>query len=65
MAGVTIIDDKAGWFTVKLTPLLATPATMMVTVPVVAPGGTCVEILVGLQLVAVAGVPLNANTLPP
>jgi hypothetical protein len=60
-----MIDDSAGWVTVKFTPLLAIPETMTVTLPVVAPAGTCAEILVGLQVVGVAGVPLKANTLAP
>src|SRR5438045_41987 len=47
--------------TVKLTPLLAIPPTVTTTLPVVAPAGTDVTILVALQLVVVAAVPLNAT----
>src|SRR5437879_1584116 len=45
--------------TVKLTPLLFTPLANTTTFPVVAPEGTVVAILVALQLVTVAAVPLN------
>jgi hypothetical protein len=51
--------------TVKLTPLLATPDTVTTTFPVVAPLGTVVAMLVELQLVAVAVVPLNLTVLVP
>ena len=51
--------------TVKLAPLLATPPTVTTTLPVVAPLGTVVEILVALQLVAVATVLLNVTVLVP
>jgi hypothetical protein len=51
--------------TVKLTPLLATPDTVTTTFPVVAPDGTGTTILVALQLVAVAVVPLNLIVLLP
>ena len=47
--------------TVKLTPLLATPPTVTTTFPVVAPAGTDVAMLVALQLVVVAVVPLNVT----
>lgn len=49
----------------KLLPLLATPATVTTTFPVVAPAGTPATMLVALQLVGVAGVPLNVNVLEP
>ncbi len=51
--------------TVKLTPLLATPPTVTTTFPVVAPLGTDVAMLVALQLVTVAAVPLNVTVLVP
>jgi hypothetical protein len=51
--------------TVKLTPLLATPDTVTTTFPVVAPLGTVAAMLVALQLVAVAVVPLNFTVLLP
>src|SRR6201981_2155120 len=54
------VDD-----TVKLTPLLATPPTTTTTFPVVAPLGTDVAMLVALQLVTVAAVPLNVTVLVP
>src|SRR5438552_11991356 len=47
--------------TVKLTPLLAMPPTVTTTLPVAAPVGTDVTMLVALQLVVVAAVPLNAT----
>jgi len=51
--------------TVKLTPLLATPPTVTTTFPVVAPAGTGATILVALQLVGVAVVPLNVTVFVP
>jgi hypothetical protein len=51
--------------TVKLAPLLATPLTVTTTLPVVAPPGTVTVMLVALQLVTVAGVPLNVTVLLP
>jgi hypothetical protein len=51
--------------TVKLTPLLFTPPANTTTLPVVAPGGTVVTILVALQLVGVAVVPLKVTVLVP
>jgi len=47
---VGVVTDNA---TVKLTPLLATPSTLMTTFPVVAPAGTGATMLVSLQLVGV------------
>src|SRR5271170_329398 len=54
-----------GEVTVKLTPLLATPPIVAMTFPVVAPAGTVTTMLVTLQLVAVAAVPLNVTVLVP
>lgn len=51
--------------TVKLWPLLAVPETVTTTFPVVAPVGTVAVILVVLQLVIVAVVPLNLTVLLP
>ena len=51
--------------TVKFTPLLATPPTVTTTLPVVAPAGTDVAMLVALQVVTVAAVPLNVTVLVP
>jgi len=51
--------------TVKLLPLLETPETVTITFPVVAPDGTGATILVALQLVGVAVVPLNLSVLVP
>ena len=44
---------------------LATPPTVTTTLPVVAPVGTGATMLVELQLVGVAAVPLNATVLVP
>src|SRR6266568_1833359 len=44
--------------TVKATPLLPTPPTVTTTLPVVAPVGTGATMLVTLQLVGVAALPL-------
>jgi hypothetical protein len=49
--------------TVKLTPLLGTLATVTMTLPGVAPEGTGATILVSLQLVGVAAVPLKVSVL--
>ena len=51
--------------TVKLIPLLAFPETVTTIFPLVAPEGTVVTMLVVLQLVAVAAVPLNLIVLVP
>src|SRR5438309_1555394 len=51
--------------TVKLTPLLAAPATVTTTFPVVAPDGTGAPMANELQLVGVVGVPLNVIVLEP
>src|SRR4029077_11336633 len=51
--------------TVKFTPLLATPPTFTTTFPVPAPAGTPTTMLVALQLVGVAAVPLNITVLLP
>ena len=51
--------------TVKLTGLLANPPTVTITLPVVAPAGTATTMLVSLQVVVAAGVPLNVTVLVP
>lgn len=51
--------------TVNCTPLLAWPATVTATLPVVAADGTGAVILVSLQVVGVAEVPLNVSVLVP
>jgi hypothetical protein len=51
--------------TVKATALLAKPFTVTSIFPVVAPAGTDATMLVGPQLVGVAGVPLNVTVLVP
>ena len=51
--------------TVKFTPLLVPPNTVTVTFPVVAPLGTGTTMLVALQLVGVAAVPLKLTVLFP
>jgi hypothetical protein len=64
-AGFRLVMLGPGEVTVKLTPLLATPPTVTTTFPVVAPAGTFVTMLVALQLVAVAAIPLNFTVLVP
>jgi hypothetical protein len=66
-AGAVIVTTGAvvSAVTVKLTPLLATPPTVTTTFPVVAPAGTAAVMLVALQLVGVAVVPLNFTVLVP
>jgi hypothetical protein len=51
--------------TVKLTPLLDSPPTVTTTFPLVAAFGTDVVMLVGLQFVTVAAVPLNVTVFVP
>jgi hypothetical protein len=51
--------------TVKLIPLLDTPLAFTTTFPVVASEGTGTAMLVALQLVGVAEVPLNVTELVP
>jgi len=51
--------------TVKSTPLLATPPTVTTTLPVAAPEGTGTTMLVALQLLGVAVVPLKVTVLVP
>src|SRR5207244_5429095 len=46
-------------------PLLATPPTVTITLPVVAPLGAGTTMLVSLQLVGVAATPLNVTALDP
>ena len=54
-----------GGVTVKDRPLLVDPPTVTTTFPVVAPAGTAVSMLVALQAVAVARVPLKVTVLDP
>jgi hypothetical protein len=64
-AGFKLVMLGAGTVTVKLIPLLATPPTVTTTLPVVAPAGTGVAMLVALQLTAVAAIPLKVTVLEP
>jgi hypothetical protein len=52
---------EGGTVTVKVTPLLASPFAVTTTLPVVAPLGTVTPMLVSLQPVADAIVPLNVT----
>ncbi len=54
-----------GDVTVKFVPLLATPDTVTATLPLDAALGTGTAMLVALQLVGVAAVPLNVTVLDP
>src|SRR6266513_423926 len=63
--GLRLVMLGAGTVTVKLTPLLATPPTATTTLPVVAPAGTGATMLVALQLVGVAPIPLKVTVLVP
>src|SRR5207249_12339237 len=51
--------------TVTLTPLLVPPPTLFPSFPVVAPAGTGTTMLVALQLVGAAAIPLNLTVLDP
>jgi hypothetical protein len=57
--GIERVEMLGAGTTVKLTPTLATPLAFTTTFPVVAPPGTVTAILVALQLVTLAVVPLN------
>lgn len=63
--GFKLVILGAGTVTVKFTPLLVTPPTVTRTFPVVAPVGTGATMLVAVQLVGVAVVPLNLTVLVP
>jgi hypothetical protein len=63
--GFRLVMLGPGTVTVKLTPLLATLPTVTTTLPVVAPAGTGVTMLVALQLVGVDATPLNLTVLVP
>src|SRR5260370_1093218 len=60
-----VIVGGFGTLTVNQAPLLSRPETVTTTYPVVAPLGTDVTMLVLLQFVGVAAVPLNVTVLVP
>src|SRR6266481_2555375 len=64
-AGFKLVMLGPGTVTVKFMPLLTTPPTVTTTLPVVAPAGTGATMLVALQLVGVAVIPLNFTVLVP
>lgn len=59
------MEGGVGGTTVKFTLLLAIPPALTTTFPVVAPVGTGTVMLVSLQLLGVAVVPLNVTVLAP
>src|SRR5438132_1513884 len=61
VVGFSLVMAGADEVTVKFTPLLATPPTVTTTFPVVAPLGTDATMLVALQLVVLAAVPLKVT----
>src|SRR5256884_3129387 len=63
--GLRLVMLGAGTVTVKLTPLLAPPPTVTATSPFPAAPGAGATMLVALQLVGVAAVPLNVTVLVP
>jgi hypothetical protein len=63
--GFKLVMLGPGTVTVKLTPLLAAPPTVTTTLPVVAPAGTGATMLVAVQLVGTAAMPLNFTALVP
>src|SRR5258708_31323972 len=63
--GLRVVMLGGGTVTLNVTPLLAVPPTATTTLPVVAPIGTGTAMLVALQLVGVAVVPLNVTVLVP
>jgi hypothetical protein len=62
LAGCVVIVGAAE-VTVKVMPLLAVPLTVTTMLPVAAPVGTGAVMVVALQLVGVAAVPLNETVL--
>src|SRR5260370_21227015 len=60
-----VLVGGLGTLKVKQGPLLSRPETVTTTYPVVAPLGTDVTMLVLLQFVGVAAVPLNVTVLVP
>jgi hypothetical protein len=64
-AGFRLVILGAGTVTVNAAPLLATPPTVTTTFPVVAPAGAAATMLVALQLVGVAAMPLKLTVLAP
>jgi hypothetical protein len=66
--GPAVVDKLAilgTWYTVNGVPLLGVPFTVTTTFPDVAPLGTGTVMLVAVQFVGVAAVPLNIIVLPP
>jgi hypothetical protein len=63
--GGTTVVMIGGTVTVKGVPVLDKPLTVTTTFPVVAPLGTVTMMLVALQLVGMATMPLNITVLPP
>src|SRR5258708_8077856 len=63
--GFRLVILGAETVTVKFTPLLAAPPTVTTTLPVAPPAGTRTTMLVALQLVRVAAIPLNFTVLVP
>jgi hypothetical protein len=63
--GLKLVILGAGTVTVKAEPLLACPPTVTTTLPVTAPVGTDVTMLVPLQLVAAACIPPKVTVLVP
>jgi hypothetical protein len=66
--GPIVVDNAeivGGCVTVNITPLLNCPPTDTVTGPLVTPDGTVAMMLVGVQLVEEAEVPLNEIVLVP
>ena len=61
--GFRLVMFGGGTVTVNVTPLLAVPPTVTMTLPLLAPAGTGTTMLVALQLVGVAVVPLNVTVL--
>src|SRR5438477_125832 len=61
VVGFRLVMAGADEVTVKFTPLLAIPPTVTTTLPVVAPPGTDATMLVALQLVVLAVVPLKVT----
>jgi hypothetical protein len=63
--GLTLVMVGPEVLTVNVMPLLAMPPTVTTTFPVIAPAGTVTTMLVAVQVVTEAAIPLNFTVLVP
>ncbi len=65
LVGARLVTVGGGAVTVNATPLLATPPAVTTTLPVVAPAGTCAQMLVADHVVGATVMPLKVSVLAP